>query len=580
MQIVRRAPDKGYVDTWLWIPRARINADGVKAALTCTFFERGKAQCLTLWRETETHLLVPREFWDVSEFDFPIVDCRPRSYPQVTVRSRITLDAKKPDETTQRDAVEALMRCRGGILVLACGKGKTVIALEVIARSCVPTIIAVDNTQLLEQWQGQIRALLEVPGGVGLIQQKTFAWKHSIVLTTFDTLAARAAVLPEEVRRWFGMIIWDEGHHLAAPTWAQMADLFPGKRIMLTATPERADGQHVIYDAHVGKPVYRDLRQHIQPRFYFLWTGLRPCFEDVHVRRAVCDRNGDVHLSKLTSYFAGWRERLEFIVKEIRAARAQGRRILVVSKSIAELVNLLAIWNGRHDLYSDIAEPTPEDVGERLPPVHLSHEQLEELHRAKVIIDARLADRHLDPLQCSNLQRTAEAIRIRFKQHEIYMLQRKALRERQRDYIRQLLAMPSDAGLMIYEVPAKARMAMLRSKPVMFIISKYGREGLDEDRVDTIIACSAMSDENGLQQLMGRTQRERAGKKAPVVVFLEDDVPVLSAMCRKLRKSLLSWPADKGGPYEYRNLGHPQLMRSQNRSNRWIRGSSIGAIEP
>jgi superfamily II DNA or RNA helicase len=563
MQIIRRDPEKGYLDTLFWVPKSKVNLEGAKTALTFQFFDERQSRFLFLYKETPHHLLVPREFWDPSECTFPTIDCRPESYPEVEVRSNIVLDAKDPQKTTQKDALMALLACRGGILQLGCGRGKTVIALELIAREQVPTLIVVDNTQLMEQWNEAIAKFLVIPGGVGLIQGDVLDWKKSVVMATYQTLALRAETMPEEIRRWFGLIIWDEAHHMAAPTWARSADLFYGKRIALTATPERTDGYHVIYDFHVGKVVYKDLTQDLKPDFYFLWTGLKLNVEDLKIRSQVLDTNGELHLSKIATYFATWRPRLEKLLTEIRAAAEQGRRIIVISKSVDELINLLALWNGIDELYTEVRWPYPIEVGETLTPVELTKQELARLAKSLGIARGKLKEKKANPAQQKVLETQVNGIVERLKQHEVWK-KVNALRDKwQREYLKDLLALPSNAGLMIRKVNPKARTAMLRTKQVMFAIAKYGREALDEERLDTIIASMPVSDRNGLQQLMGRIQRKKAGKKRCVCVFFEDEVGILIAMCNHIRRHLREWPIEDGGPYTYARIGHPLTQKGQ-----------------
>jgi superfamily II DNA or RNA helicase len=74
-----------------------------------------------------------------------------------------------------------------------------------------------------------------------------------IVVTNIQQLAEGGAWLDAFPSDYFDLIIVDEGHHNAAPTWQRVFDRFPGARVVsLTATPFRADGQEV-----EGKTVYR-----------------------------------------------------------------------------------------------------------------------------------------------------------------------------------------------------------------------------------------------------------------------------------------------------------------------------------
>jgi superfamily II DNA or RNA helicase len=91
---------------------------------------------------------------------------------------------------------------------------------------------------------------------------------------------------------------------------------------------------------------------------------------------------------------------------------------------------------------------------------------------------------------------------------------------------------------------------------------KYGKEGMDCPDMDTVLVCEPFSQRNGLQQLLGRTTRERPGKMNPVVLFYEDNIGLVIGMCKKLRGHLSKWAHDEGGPFEYTNLNHPLLRAS------------------
>ena len=565
MQLLVRKPDLGYLDSMLWVPKSTVNVEGTKNALTFQFAEQQKITLLTLWRETEHHLLVPREFWDPKNFAFPVIDCRPRRFPKVDIKSRIALDHRLENgqlistgKTTQRDAMAALQRSRGGILQVACGEGKTVIALDLVARRGVPAIVILDTTQLMAQWREEIELFLDVPGGVGLIQGDVFDWQKPIVLATYHSLAARAATMPEEVRRWFGTIIWDEAHHVAAPTFSRSADLFYGMRLGLTATPDRDDGMHVVYNFHLGPVIFKSLLQDLKPRIYFIWTGLGLDPNDPAVQRAARDKNGELHIGKVASFLGGWQPRIDFVINQIRQAVANDRKVIVLSKSVDTLINLLAAWNGQQSRVSDIPFPTAQAVGETVPPMELDkvsyRKIVKQLHKVNALIATSPANLATEQARKANIEQALEA-------HRVYKLCERVWNKQRAEYLKTLLGQPSTAGLMIYKVAPDERTRMLREKQVTFAISKYGREGLNEKSLDTIICNEPLSSRNALQQLMGRVLRKKTGKQDPVVVFLEDDIKPFIGMCQKLRRHLIEWPHDEGGPFDYDNVGHTKNMR-------------------
>lgn len=574
MKVIQRRPGVGYLDTVFWVPKDLVNAEGVKSALTYQFFGKKSSQFLTLWKEAPNHILVPREFWNTESetITFPIVDCRPSSYPKVTIRSKIKLDHRyeknalvPTGDTIQKDALDRLLHSRGGLLQLACGKGKTVVALELSSRLQVPTLIVVDTTQLLTQWREEIALHLDVPDGVGMIGDGEFDWKKPIVIATYHTLANRAHTMPEEVRRWFGLIIWDEAHHVAAPTFARSADLFFGMRVGLTATPTRSDGMHVVYNSHIGQVLYKNLTQELKPQILFKWSGIN-IPEDALSHLATHDKNGEIHLGKLAGYFATRKDRLDFILNEVKLATEQGRKIIVLSKSVDEAVNLLARWNGRPDLYTDVAYPTAQDVGETIPPAELDKKEQKELLKRLAVVITQLQDKSLNTVKRDTFLEKKKNISFRLEQHRVWQKTEKLYRFHQREYLKDLLHSPSTGGLMIYKVDAEKRTELLRSKQVTFSIMKYGREGLNERSLDTIITCEPIGDDGALQQLLGRILRVKDGKQSPLAIFIEDDIGILIGMCTKLRQMLREWPTEDGGPFDYSMLGHPSV---RNRRQPW-----------
>jgi hypothetical protein len=145
------------------------------------------------------------------------------------------------------------------------------------------------------------------------------------------------------------------------------------------------------------------------------------------------------------------------------------------------------------------------------------------------------------------------------KQHEVYKKVEAELGRRQKKYVEELIAASDNsiAGMMTYGVKAGKRQEFLRSKNLVFAITKYGKEGMDCQALDTVLLSSLFSQKNGLQQLMGRPTRPMPGKKEPVLMMLVDDVGQCIGMSKKLQSHLRSWPKEEGGPYEFILIGYP-----------------------
>lgn len=571
MKIVHRDPQCGYLDTFLWVPKQYVNVEGTKGALSFSFtdsYQANKVRYVYLWKETKDHLLLPRAFWKVDTLPFRVVDLRPTTYRKTDVTSKIRLDHRWKEidsvrqlvptgEDVQAKSIEALLESYGGTLQLACGKGKTAIALELITRLQVPALVVVPDTQLFQQWKTEVDSLLDVPGGVGVIQGPKFDWQKSVVLTTYHTIGARASELPEEVRRWFGIIVWDEGHHVPAPTFAASAEAFYGYRLSLSATPDRVDGLHVINEYHIGPTVYKDLRQHIKPNIYFRWTDLE--IDETRPEARVRDKNGELHLSLVANYYARWPERQQMILDDIATAVQNGRKVLVVSTGEADLANLAALWTfgPGAPLYTDIPKPTPAEMGETVPPLDMTKaERTRTENRLKQLKAAEAKD----PTNTKVLTHIAD-VENKLRQNDLHNRMEAEMNRRQHQYIKWLQPQLTNCGLMIYKVKPEIRQHYIDTMPVVFAIMKYGKEGLDAEDLDTVLVSTVFSNRNGLQQLMGRTLRQHDKKKAPTVIFYEDNIGTAIGMCKKLRTALREWPVEDGGPFDYEQIGHPHSRK-------------------
>lgn len=550
MNLLSRDPDAYYYDTHLWVPKKNIGVNGLKTALTIYSSDDHGEREDYLWRESEHHLLVPRCFWPLTELPGGgvVYDTRPATYPTTNVKSRIVLDKKNPSKTTQKDALRALLSSEGGILQLACGKGKTVIALELIAQSNVPALIIVDNSQLFKQWEKEIQQFLILPNGLGYIRGQKNTWQRDVVLTTYQTLASRAETIPEEVKRHFGLIIWDEGHHVGAPTFSKSAELFYGKRVALTATPFRSDGMHVIYEFHVGKVIYKDLTQDAKPRFEFHWTGIELDPNDSEVMDAVNTSAGELHYILLASYLGTVSKRVQQVMDFLEKEVKQGRKVVVLTKSESSAINHYAAWNSLQiPDYQDLLYPTPEEVGfDGIQPAELEPVTIHYLKELRQLVEeggelpSELDKESLDEL---------------WEQHLCHRALEREYKRRQKQFVNEVRDKASRGGLMIYKVPATERLKMAQEEQVIFATAKYGKEGLDAPNLNTMVALEPFSDRNALQQFMGRVLR---GVKDPKVVFFEDNIGETMGMCTKLKGYLKKWPEDEGGPHDFELMGHPK----------------------
>ncbi len=152
----------------------------------------------------------------------------------------------------QQEAIEAWKKRRGrGVVVLPTGAGKTHVAVMGIDLWRRSTLVVAPTLDLVRQWYDLLHATFRMPVGV------VGGGDHDVrplTVTTYDS----AYIHMEHLGNRFGMVVFDECHHLPGSTYALGAQLCLAPfRLGLTATPERADGREDQLADLIGPTVYR-----------------------------------------------------------------------------------------------------------------------------------------------------------------------------------------------------------------------------------------------------------------------------------------------------------------------------------
>jgi superfamily II DNA or RNA helicase len=149
-----------------------------------------------------------------------------------------------------------------GVVVLPTGAGKTFVAAMAIHEVGLWTLAVVPTIDLLQQWRTALTSALSLEADeIGVFGGGEKELKP-ITIITYDS----AALYPRELHR-FGMLIFDECHHLPAPTYRLIAEgAFTPLRLGLSATPERSDMAHADLEDLIGPEVYRYLAQYQEQR--------------------------------------------------------------------------------------------------------------------------------------------------------------------------------------------------------------------------------------------------------------------------------------------------------------------------
>jgi superfamily II DNA or RNA helicase len=142
---------------------------------------------------------------------------------------------------------------RRGSIVLPTGAGKTFVAIQAINRVNRSTLVVAPTIDLLHQWYARLVNAFACEVGVYYGGEKKVL---PLTVTTYHS----AGDLMAEQGNAFKLLIFDEVHHLPAPTWGEAALMAPAPfRLGLTATypedHEQTQGRWRVDDL-VGPIVY------------------------------------------------------------------------------------------------------------------------------------------------------------------------------------------------------------------------------------------------------------------------------------------------------------------------------------
>ncbi|WP_428268340.1 DEAD/DEAH box helicase family protein [Haliangium sp.] len=162
------------------------------------------------------------------------------------------LRAHREPRDYQREALDAWQAQRGrGVVVLPTGAGKSLVALMAIHARARAALVVAPTLDLVRQWYDLLRASFAVP--VGVIGGGEYELAP-LTVTTYDSAYNHM----ENLGNRFGLVVFDECHHLPSESYALAARLCLAPfRLGLTATPERADGREAALAELIGPLAYR-----------------------------------------------------------------------------------------------------------------------------------------------------------------------------------------------------------------------------------------------------------------------------------------------------------------------------------
>lgn len=256
----------------------------------------GKPRIVDLSEESDEVVLLPRGCEDALVALLSEHSIEPQFNDERTVGRHIRVSFTGRLRRRQSEAEKAMLRYDNGVLVAPTGFGKTVIAAAMIARRKVPTLVVVRSAALLQlKGERKVKALV----------------------------------------RQYGMVLFDECHHVAAAGHEAIARAVNAKYVYgLTGTPKREDGLQPIIFMQCG-PVRHTVNVSEQMAGQRFVRRLVPRFTAFHA-----DLGSSALLQDYLAAVCDSESRNRMIVDDIMACVNAGRTPLVLTKRVKHAKHL------------------------------------------------------------------------------------------------------------------------------------------------------------------------------------------------------------------------------------------------
>ena len=216
----------------------------------------------------------------------------------------------------------------GGLICLPCGFGKTILSLKIISLLNKKTLVVCHKEFLLNQWKERIKTFLP-DAKIGIIQQKKVDIEgKDIVLGMLQSIAMRD--YPENTFSSFGLVVFDECHHLGAEVFSRALPKLNTKFLLgLSATPKRKDGLSKVFGWYLGRMVYEVKEREPDT------VGVKIIEyygSDEKYKKQEVGYGGRIMVSKMVTNVCEYSRRSEAIFNELKTLVKNKRRVLILSE--------------------------------------------------------------------------------------------------------------------------------------------------------------------------------------------------------------------------------------------------------
>ena len=269
-----------------------------------------KPQPFPVYRESKSKLYVPR-FYGMEVYGEP-------DDVLIGEGKKINVNFKGELRPKQKPVVEKYMKHiktkNSGLLALHTGFGKTCLALNIISRIKLKTLIIVHKEFLLRQWIERIEQFLP-DAKVGRIQAKTIDTEDKdIVICMLQSLSMKE--YNKELFKGYGLTIVDECHHISAEVFSRaFFKVITKYTLGLSATIKRKDGLTKIIKWFLGDIVCKVERKGEDK---VLVKAITYKIDDEDFNKIELNFRGQVNYTGMIKKICEFNRRTEFILKVIK----------------------------------------------------------------------------------------------------------------------------------------------------------------------------------------------------------------------------------------------------------------------
>ncbi len=226
--------------------------------------------------------------------------------------------------------LNAVKNSGGGLLDVDPGKGKTVMALNIISQLKVKTLVIVHKSFLLNQWIERIEQFLP-SARVGKIQGQIIDIEDKdIVIGMLQSLSMKEYA--SDTFDCFGLSIYDETHHLGAEVFSKsMLKITTNYTLGLSGTMQRKDGLTKVFKMFLGDVIHKEKSN--TSEHTVMVKCVNYAVNDDEFNEMKYNYKGDPMYSTMISKLCTYNHRSEFILTiiETELKRDPNQQIMVLA---------------------------------------------------------------------------------------------------------------------------------------------------------------------------------------------------------------------------------------------------------